>query len=381
MFLRPYYDIFFFMWLILFSHCSLWAGQKPEVDFKAVSISADAIVVGRVNSVTIIDKIMHRSCNLGRDYEAEGLRAVVSVEKMIKGQMNEKEIIIEFPSPLKVRRLGDSSWNQCLSFESLNSGERAVLLLSTNDQQTNIYSFANEYRSVIPIADSSEVTQQLDNLQQCKPEEQIALLLTTSLNCYTNYMFIKNTIADLTNLQGNKAQAAITTLLDHSKDPVIRGMALTSLISGGDYSRLAEAVEILSSSPESNRLMNEKRMQSSQMGLITNADLIAKYYIPLMRHSDDFVRRDAAHAIRQARVTNAMPEMMDGLRDSDVTTRYECLMALGEVLNRSDVLLPSRKVFAENEAKYIKDWQNWWERSGRSEFDKSGVSVEQRNSQ
>jgi hypothetical protein len=369
------------MWLILFSHCSLWAGQKPEVDFKAVSISADAIVVGRVNSVTIIDKIMHRSCNLGRDYEAEGLRAVVSVEKMIKGQMNEKEIIIEFPSPLKVRRLGDSSWNQCLSFESLNSGERAVLLLSTNDQQTNIYSFANEYRSVIPIADSSEVTQQLDNLQQCKPEEQIALLLTTSLNCYTNYMFIKNTIADLTNLQGNKAQAAITTLLDHSKDPVIRGMALTSLISGGDYSRLAEAVEILSSSPESNRLMNEKRMLSSQMGLITNADLIAKYYIPLMRHSDDFVRRDAAHAIRQARVTNAMPEMMDGLRDSDVTTRYECLMALGEVLNRSDVLLPSRKVFAENEAKYIKDWQNWWERSGRSEFDKSGVSVEQRNSQ
>lgn len=241
-----------------------------------------------------------------------------------------------------------------------------MLFLRTNEQHAGTFVFVDDYKSAIRIADSPSVTRLLDAQSLSgKPEEQIASLLTASLETFSGRMLYQS-LSDLVGLQGKQAGPAIKTLLDHSQDPVTRGQALEALIHVGDYSRLAEAAEYLNSERESDTaVLNAKKSPSYQMSHVRDAELVAKYCIPLLRHPSDFVRRDAAYAVRKAKLRSAVPELLKGLEDSDPDTRYHCLMGLAGILGRDGDWAPSKEVYEKSEPDYIRRWKTWWEDEGQ----------------
>ncbi|MCX6997737.1 MAG: HEAT repeat domain-containing protein [Kiritimatiellaeota bacterium] len=144
---------------------------------------------------------------------------------------------------------------------------------------------------------------------------------------------------------------------------------MTALFRLGDYSRLAEGVEFLQGAPESDQaVVHAKALLSNQMGYVTNTELIAKNYIPLLQHTNDFIRQNAIYAFRKARLHMAVPYLIKGLQDSNQDIRYQCLMGLSETLRRTAGWATSKGEFMNNEREYIGRWQAWWESSGRNEF-------------
>lgn len=344
---------------------SAFATIKPKVDIRAVCSNANVIVAGRITSVEITDKTI-RQFRSGREHEMGLWRAVIKIEQVIKGQGIDENIAVEYPGIRKGQTSVVDFWGY---LEHLNPEERVVLFLKTNEKGTGAFSFANEYRSVIRIADSPAVTHMLEaQLPLSKPEQQIASLLTVSLDV-SSIATIEQTLADLTSLEGKRAGATINTLLDRSREPAIRGEALATLIRLADYTRLAEAVEFLLSERESDRaVINAKVNLSIQMALVNESELVAKYYIPLLRHPTEFIRRDAFHAVRKARARIMAPELISGLEDNNQDIRYDCVMGLAGALGRTDDWEPSKEVFQKNECDYIRRWQTWWDSGGRNEF-------------
>jgi len=360
--------------MILIFECSALAVGKPNVELKEVCSNADVIVVGRVASLEITDKMIRRTrvyldgrafllepsdkrilqSKYKREYEFYLRYATLTIEQVIKGQFQDKEIVVEYPGVKKGQGVSGGLFT-ILQF--LNPGERMVLFLRAPKQGTESYTFVNDYHSAIRIADSPAVTRLLEaQSPQGKPEEQIARLLTTSLEATSDTMFME----DLINLQGKQAIPAIKALLDHSKDPGTRENCLIALIRFGDYSRLKEAVEFLNSYPGGGQRL------SARMAQVTDTNLVAEYYVPLLQHPSDFVRRWAAYAVRHARLRSAAPQMIKGLEDSDLDTRYQCLMGLGETVGGPAGI--ATDLFKKNESKYIMQWKTWWDTKGCLEF-------------
>jgi hypothetical protein len=323
------------------------------------------IVVGRVASIEATDETFRLS-RLGSEYELGLWRAKVTIKQVIKGQPQRTEIVVGFPGTKKGE---NGAMSFLIVLEQLNPGEMVVLLLCPNKERTGTYVFTNPYKSAIRIADSPGVSRLLEAQPPAgEPVLQIAALLVASLKVGSREM-VEQTLTDLVNLQGKQAAPAIKALLDHSKDPAIRGEALSVLIRVGDYSRLKETVEFVSSGDESDPVVLSVKINlSTQMSLVSDADLVAKYYLPLLRNPSDFVRQDAAYAIRHAKLRSAAPQLIEGLEDSDLETRYQCLMGLAETMGWSNYWAPSKELFEQNERGYIRQWKTWWHDIGQFEF-------------
>jgi len=367
--------------MIIFEY-SVWAIGKPEVDLKEMCSNADAIVAGRVLSLEVTDKMIRRTrtildcrdllleptdkrllqAKFKREYEFGLWQATLTIEQVIKGQLYDEEITVEYPGIKKGQQGVGGGLITVLQF--LNPGERVMVFLRTPKPGEESYTFANAFKSAIRITDSQAVTRLLAEPPLDNPEKQIAALLNASLDALPGgrSSLKSDAMSDLINLQGKQAIPAIKALLDRSKEPAVRENCLIALIRMGDCSRLKEAVEFLNSYPGRGQLL------SSQIAQVTDTNLVAKYCVPLMRHPSDFVRRDAAYAVWHANLRSAVPQMIKGLEDSDLDTRYNCLMGLAVTLRRPNDWSPSIGLFEKNESEYINRWKTWWEKSGRSEF-------------
>jgi len=241
------------------------------------------------------------------DYDKE----IISIEQAIKGPIPDKSLSVEYPGPRKEATGGRGF---VIVLERLNPGERVVLLLKTNEKSAGVFMFVNEYRSAIRLADTPAVTRLLEAQPPFeKSEPQIASLLTASLEGFSRKTFGQE-LSDLASLLGKQASPTIITLVDHAKDAVIRGQALTSLVRLGDYSRLAEGVEFLLSEGESDSaVLNAKVELSNAMAFVKDAALAGKYFIPLMQNPSVFIRQNAVYAVRQSRLRIAVPYFIKGL--------------------------------------------------------------------
>ncbi len=347
--------------LLVIADNPVLAMGNPMVSLRSLCQNTNTIVAGRVISVEYTgDTIRYRRS--GREYEFGLWRATLTVEKMIKGRVSRKNILVEFPGPKKDQQFIIGT---LFIFERLNPGERAVLFLRTSDRDAEAYVFENNYQSAVRIADTPDVTRLLQRRSTRDKPEQIASLLSASM-MVADREKVGQALSDLVNLQGKQASPAIKALLDRSRDAAIRGDALTALLQVGDNSRLSEAVEFVLSENESDRaVLGAKQLLSSRMGLVTDPQLVAKHYFPLLQDHRSFVRQNAAYAIRKAKLQIAAPLLIKGLKDSDPETRYHCLMGLAATLGWS---APSQELFEKNERDYIELWQRWWEGSGQFEF-------------
>lgn len=373
--------------LTLIFECSALAMGKPEVDLREVFSNADVIVVGRVASLVITDKMIRRTRVIlppGRDlllepsdkiifqakhkreYEFYLRQATLTVEQVIKGQPGNKEVVVEYPGAKKGQGV---SGGLVTMLENLNPGKRMVLFLRAPKKDAEYYTFVNDYKSAIRIADTPEINQMLEGkVPKGNIEEYIASLLAISLENFSGGPFLYG-MDDLANLSGKEAAPAIKNILDHTKDPFNRGQALITLFNIGDYARFDEAMDYISSADESALNISAlKGILSSRIALIKDTNLVAKYCVPLMQHPKDFVRRDAAYAIRHAHLRSAVPQMIKGLEDSDLDTRYQCLMGLGETVGGPAGI--AKELFKKNESEYISKWKTWWDTKGHLEFNK-----------
>lgn len=350
--------------LILLWKCSSLAIVKPKVDIPVLCTSADVIVVGRVGEVVATGGKCRRF-GFGHEYEFDLWQATITISRLIKGQHRERKLVVEFPGPDKEQAgvmgiLG--------AFECLNPGEMVIVFLCGNGQNAGSYVLANDYRSAIRIPECQAVTRLLEGQTLAgKTEAQITSLLIASLDVCSSDM-IENALSDLVSLEGRQAITTINGLLDRCKVPAVQGEALAALIRLGDYTRLPKGVDFLQSGEADCAVRNAKINLSGQLSLVTNAELVARYYIPLLRHSSEFVRRDAAYAVRRSKARIAVPQLIGGLQDSDQEVRYHCLMALAEIFGHTGGWAPSKEVFEKNERDYIGRWQTWWDNGGRNEF-------------
>lgn len=380
--------------LMLIYNYSVFAVVRPAVDIHEVCSNAEVIVAGRVGTVDVTDKVVHRAKILlhgqtllmetndtrglqnksRKEYEFGIWQATVTVKQVIKGQLREKDIIVESFGPKK----GRGVIGFVGAFENLHPCEMVVLFLRKNEQNKDTYVFANEFKSAIRIADTPEVTRMLETkAPEGNVEEYIGLLLANSLGKFSGGLFT-DSLDDLRALRGKEASSAIKNALDNTKDPFSRGQALVALMNLGDYSRFDDVVDYLYNADDSVlNVTGTKGMLSTRIRSIKDPALIEKYCIPLlMQHPDDFIRRNAAYAIWHAKLTNAVPYLVEGLKDSDQDTRYNCMMGIYETTGKKQPgWAPSTSLFKTNEHEYISKWQGWWDTKGRNEFKEPGEKV------
>ncbi len=151
-----------------------------------------------------------------------------------------------------------------------------------------------------------------------------------------------------------------------SPDLEIRGAAIVAMIRLGEPSAIGDAIRYLEGSPTTSQssLVLRQRM-IGEISLIRDPAM-ARDLIPLMGHKDAAVRLRAAMALRANRVRAAVPKLASGLHDEDPHTRYVCLMALVEILDRMNPeWTTSLPRFAERGDELIGRWLHWWETEGK----------------
>jgi hypothetical protein len=345
------------------------AGRQPQIGLLDLCGSAEVILVGRVESVaTTDDKVRLRSrFNTEREYNIS--QATVTIMKVVKGELNGKNVVVSFPGPeIVTNKESGGDMAPPIDHESVIPGELDVVFLSRNEQQGGAYPLADNFKSVVRLADVPAVVQLLEGSNLTgKPEQQIASLLTASLKSFSGEKAAR-ALWDLSGLHAKQAALEIREIVDQSRDPVVRETAMETLLSLRDYSRVEESVKFLFQSGSTNLDLASLEIRlSSRMACETNAEVIGKYYLPLLQHPDPRVRERFVYAVRRVRPRVAVPQLISGLQDSDQRVRYQCLMALSEMLERTH-WGASIDTFEANESKYIGLWQTWWDNSGRNEF-------------
>jgi len=337
---------------------------KPQVQLHEVSNRADTIIAGTVVSVEATERVVqiqHRD----RIYEFSAWRATLKAEQVIKGRTSTKEIIVEFPGPGE----GDMGFSggPLAVLEHLNPGERVVVYLSSKDGG-QVYSFADPYRSAVRIGQAKSITQLLHSpLGQAGVDDHVASLIAASIEAASRAT-IEQSVLDLVNLKGSEAASALKAALGHSNDTAIRAVILEGLLRIGDYSELQSAIETVSAIESDSFACATQMVLGARMGLVDDPELVRQHYYPLLKHPKAFMRRSAAYAIRKAGLKEAVPYLIEGLQDRDAETRYQCMMALAEILGRGGEWAPSKERFEESEGEYIERWQAWWTSSGQFEF-------------
>jgi HEAT repeat protein len=95
---------------------------------------------------------------------------------------------------------------------------------------------------------------------------------------------------------------------------------------------------------------------------------VATRLLGSMSSSNLLVRQCAAYVLRQTKVKAAVPLFVKGLQDADFDIRYQCVMGLAETVEGKFIpeWAPVIDLFAKDEGKYIRAWQDWWEKEGKA---------------
>lgn len=154
-----------------------------------------------------------------------------------------------------------------------------------------------------------------------------------------------------------------------SANVAVRGGALLALLDIGDYSHIDESVEYLDEIETTRKVGSYKRMISNAFHAIRDPSLVPKLH-PLLRHEDDFLRKNVAESLRNIQSESSIPYLMDGLDDRNIRVRYQCMMGLAKMLKKGGDWAPAYEIFLKNESKHTSLWRGWWDREGREKFPK-----------
>ncbi len=359
--------------VVMFWSPMAWGVGKPKVDCENVRKNSDVIIVGRIESVDATSEILRRSRH-GNTYEFGLWKGKVSVQRVIKGKLHKNKIIVGFAG----RKKTAFGSGLVMMLETLDPGKTVVMFLRTVDAKEGDYALANDWRSLIRLANTRKVRQLIKKEQKSgNVKDEIATLLTASLEAFSGKYTYRQGISDLVWLKGQQAAPDLKSLLTTQKADYFKTHA--TLLSVGDYSRLEECVQLVQLAESSDKLPRyvdfTRAGLLSEMSQVEDAELVAKYYIPLLDHSDHHVRQAATYAIRENKVRRAVPDLIEGLEDSDQNVRYQSLMALALIIERHSKWACAKEYFEKHEGKYIERWQKWWKEEGREQFEKEGTKT------
>jgi len=167
----------------------------------------------------------------------------------------------------------------------------------------------------------------------------------------------------------SKDEAGRAARFIYSPNRVLAGCALATLLKSGYFEYLDDAVAYMGTYPKTS---SKEFGYAAKIGvvvrLITDPE-VAVRLIGSMDSPNLLVRQSAAYVLRQAKVRAAVPAFVKGLQDGDFDVRYHCLFGLAETIEGkfNGDWAPGTEVFAKDESKYIRAWQDWWEKEGKQQ--------------
>jgi len=167
----------------------------------------------------------------------------------------------------------------------------------------------------------------------------------------------------------SKDEAGLAARFIYSPDKVLAGCALVTLLKSGHFEYLGDAVAYMGTYPKTS---SKEFGYAAKIGvvvrLITDPE-VAVRLIGSMDSPNLLVRQSATYVLRRAKVRAAVPLFVKGLQDADFDIRYNCLMGLAETVEGKFIpeWAPVTDLFAKDEGKYIRAWQEWWEKEGKQQ--------------
>lgn len=305
--------------------------------------------------------------------------AFVRVDNVLKGSVNSNVIMVEL-SPEAISLAPDE---YALLFLTLGHDERYVLA----DSQVGKMPITGQ---TVPLAEDAQAT--FDKLEA----ELFASLADP------NPEVAKTALVQVGNLKTVRSTQAIREIAA-SGDPESQGLALATLIRLGDYSLLAQAISFAENTLEGSQehfdspaldgagsiayaidLIGDNRIRAAReatrdpdLACPSRTDLpFDRSVLPLLHSllssTSMDLRRSATNALRGICDPSSARFLVGALDDSDNDVRYGAVMALGALEDfPADRLAPARGIFNDDPTKYLGNWKNWWEATGKLKYSSS----------
>lgn len=328
----------------------------PSTKVQDLVSQSDAICKGRVLEVKKIGEFQKKKANFSTNIDV--MLASFQPERILKGEVSSKIIEIEFwitTGPEFGYFIEDI-------YQKLKEGEYTLVFLK---RENGRYVFTQPLRSKIPIASGklSKVEEGADPLVLLEEE------LVNSLED-KNPEIVLSSLKILGELKSKSSAKDIERLLE-SKDDILRGEALVTLLKAGDYSHMDEAIEYLDKVPSANqKLENIKINICDEFGEIRDPSLASKLN-PLLSSKNELLRREVVQSLRKMQNKSSIPYLIKALDDNNEIVKTRAVMALTE-MNLTDMRSKCWKEPAANEkeriGKYIILWKDWWEKEGRWKY-------------
>lgn len=353
--------------------------------FSAKYLLRDSDVVCRVHVLSVHVEGTMTDTHFRPPLESARMVARAKTVSVIKGAPA-AELEIAFPNPLLL------TGGSMVMYTDLVEGEDAIIFLKKTD--SSIYEFHDPLNGNGALKVSPKPPKY--DLGQTPHDKMLAELLALAAADAPKSPFVS--IAEQLGEFGDVRAAPALRKLSVSKDIVARGVALASRIRAGDppsqtdllsFFR-AKAPEGVSMSPRmTNSLPNMQQKILSALGESVRDNELESVrdteigqpakpkrlpgfdYLTFLRAAlatdavkgSPEMRREIARVYRQLADQKAAPDLIVLLDDPDQNVRYLAATGLANTYAMNEYYV-STTLFAQDEAKYVGYWKDWWKENG-----------------
>ena len=338
------------------SNCS--AMPVPYISFQDLLSKSDFICKGEILQVDKIGESEERAIDGRLLRKIDTKVALVGIDRILKGNETEKTINVEFEEV--------SLTNVFLPRMTLKKGEYVLLFLKREGGRYKLtFKYYGNFRAKIPVSKSNmEIEAEGSNPSALVQQELFNSLKIKDPNV------ILPLLEALGEIKSKAAIMHIENLLD-SNDVAVKGLALSTLIKIGSIDHIAEAISYIDEQQVA-KAQGLKARIIYVLETIRDPNAVPELHA-LLKHQNPLVRREVARGLRQIKSQSSIPFFVDGLDDSNVNVRYQCMMGLAEMIGKGKGWKvgnwgPSYRLFLQGQSKYILFWKNWWEEKGKARF-------------
>lgn len=304
---------------------------------------ATLIVVG---SVTNIQDLGTTAIPInGKPVEVLLELATVQVDRTLKGNYNNGNILVEFYQPKDVN----------IDLDELSTTQYGMFFLKENKQAR--YSLVDPHWSFIPGVSTAPARQTTDQDRVIAEIANVIRYSNIPINDRKYAINILQVMLQRSNIPA--ASAALMSIMSDRNSP-LRFYAAVALLESNNISALNMVADaMLKKSPE---ITEDLCLALSD---ILNRSVTDSAAIPMLTQllvvSNVEVRRGASNALRNTASKDAIePLALIALNDSDGIVRYNAVIGLSEI-TKQDEWGPSLREFQAkaNQQKYLDYWRKW----------------------
>jgi HEAT repeats len=272
----------------------------------------------------------------GRQVPAVGYSARVRIERRVKGSCPEQFTMAFYIT------------DQFVGYPGVAPGRQMVFLR----QDRAVYVFSDRHFPSLPAGPAPIQEMVTDPLEAAISELGRVITLPGAPPA--------NKWAVLAKLRGippsESFDKSLRAGMDTTDSPELKYLIQAALISRGDASQMAPAV---------NTLMGGALSENSREALLLaiGNDVKISASVPpltrLLRSGAVGGRRAAAEALWHIAVSTSVPALARALRDPDEDVRFYAVRALSDISSDPQWGGPSQSQFHDHEQEYLTHWENW----------------------